>query len=93
MATKRTDLTWSEIDLHTLPTKLKDSFDMYREAQDAANEFKAVFNTDLTKTLQDKGKVPKNMDVLVGHRWGKVSVAVTKADPTRPGPVTKISLA
>ena len=92
MATKRTDLVWQEVKLDNMPKAITAKFDSYQAAQDMANEAKSEFNGLLLARLAEKKIIPADHDVIVGYRWGKVSIAFAKADPTKPSAVKKIPI-
>lgn len=96
MATRSKDensrLDWQEIDTSNLSKKLATAFKAYRTAQDAANDLRKKFDVILEASLREGAHVPEQMHVVIAHRWGKISFAVTEKERKTRGGVSKIAV-
>lgn len=89
---ENSNLAWQEVDTAGLSKKLATAFKAYRAAQDSANELRKKFDEVLEQSLRDGDHVPDGQYVIIAHRWGKVSFAVTDEERKTRGGGTKVSV-
>jgi hypothetical protein len=79
-------LTWSTVEIDTLPKKVQDAWATYRKAsEDARTTFENTFH----RALEDAKAIPTGKKPVFGYKWGKLSVAFDDATAGTTGETFK----
>ena len=70
---------WASLEVNTLSPDLQEAYYAYRKAQDAANKLRLAFESRMT----DKVELPDHLRLAFAYKFGKVSVAIVKAERPR----------
>lgn len=76
-------LTWLTVDEASLTEAQKKSLAAYRKVAKDAATARNEFNSLLTTAITAKGKVPADHIVIVGHNFGKLSIAFQHKDAAK----------
>jgi hypothetical protein len=70
---------WQSLDIATLSDDLQAAYYAYRKAQDAANKSRLEFEA----AMKAKIELPDHLRLAFGYKFGKLSVAIVRAERTR----------
>lgn len=79
MAKRSTErLEWTNVNVDTMPPKLKKMYAEYRRLNKIAIDARNAFNAALTQSMNGKTVPPddlENPELVIGHGFGKLSFA------------------
>jgi predicted dinucleotide-utilizing enzyme len=79
-------LDWSDVDEESLSPKLLKLYNEYRKANAVASRAREAFDGEFKKVAADKLKLdPSEHSIVIGHKWGKLSYAVSN-EPAKDAP-------
>lgn len=70
---------WQSLDIATLSDDLQAAYYAYRKAQDLANKSRLEFEA----AMEAKIELPDHLRLAFGYKFGKLSVAIVRAERTR----------
>jgi hypothetical protein len=74
MTSDKSTASWNEVNTNTLPEGVKTAYCDYVDAQEKANAVRKAFEDKFTALFN----TPKGKRILVGYRFGKLSVAIVE---------------
>lgn len=72
------DLNWETMDVSTLSAPMQELFNQLTRAQEAERNARKA----LAKAIGEVLELPSHLTVRIGAKWGKLSVAIDKAQRT-----------